>query len=66
MSEEQNLTARYFGKNVLNVKSDLERLYPQNDIVMLTPNSIITMDYRTDRIRITYDNNNNVLEVRIG
>ena len=66
MNEQQNLAIPYIGRNVFNVKSDLQKLYPQHDIQMVTPNSIVTMDYRTDRIRITHDNDNNVLNVKIG
>lgn len=66
MNEQQNFAAPYIGRNVLNVKYDLQRLYPQNIIQTMTPNTAVTMDYRTDRIRITHDDNNNVLSVQIG
>ena len=66
MNEQQNFAAPYIGRNVFNVKSDLERLYPHHCIQLVTPNSLVTMDYRMDRIRITHDDNNNVLNVRIG
>ena len=64
--EKQEFSAPYIGKNAFNVKSDLENLYPEKDIYLLTPNSIITCDYRTDRIRICHDEDFNVLDVRIG
>ena len=66
MNEQQNFATEYIGRNAFNVQSDLQRLYPQHLIQLLTINSIVTMDYRSDRIRIIYDNNNNVIDVRIG
>lgn len=61
----QDFDALYIGRNALNVKSDLEILYPNYLIQLITPNTFVTMDYRTNRIRITHDNNT-VLSVKIG
>ena len=54
---EQEFFNDFIGKNAENVKTMLEELFPNHTICLLEPNSVITADYRLDRIRITCDPN---------
>ena len=55
----------YIGRNVFNVETDLKTLFPEHEIVIIAPNSLITADYREDRIRITHTNRQ-VSSITIG
>lgn len=56
----------YIGRNCLNVKSDLELIYSGYEIQLLGSNSVVTCDYREDRIRIEYGLGYEVIDIRIG
>lgn len=56
----------YIGRNALNVKSDLELFYTNYQLVLISVNSDIIDDYMLNRIRITHDNNYEVLSISIG
>ena len=57
---------QYIGRNVYNVKSDFEQIYPDYEICIFSPTSVITTDYRENRIRIGYDNNFEVRDITLG
>jgi hypothetical protein len=56
----------WIGKNAYNAKSDLELLYPGYQIFLLHQNTIITADYRLDRIKILHDDNNVIYNITLG
>jgi hypothetical protein len=58
--------APWIGKNAYNVQSDLELLYPGYQIVLLDQNTIITGDYRLNRIKILHDDNNVIYNITLG
>jgi hypothetical protein len=56
----------FIGRNAFNVQTDLNEIYPAYQIHLITPTTIVTADYRENRIRITHDNNYTVLNIVIG
>ena len=61
-----NILTTYIGRNVYNVHSDLQQMYPDYDYRLIAPNEICTMDYQDNRVTIIHDVNNNITNIYIG
>lgn len=46
---------RFVGKDAAIVKANLSELYPQLKIVIVSPDGVLTTDYRLDRLRLFVD-----------
>lgn len=55
LERKPNTFEEYLGRNVNNVKSDLEKIYPQYKIIFYPPNFAMAADCRLDRIILRHN-----------
>ena len=56
----------FLGRDATEVSNELKTKYPTYSFPTVHQNSMVTMDYRTDRYRITHDDANKVIRIRCG
>ena len=61
MAQTANIPMTLVGMDAEEAKTQLEELNPDFKIFVIGKNDMVTMDYRTDRIRIMKDDNGKVI-----
>ena len=62
MSAEKTKFPELVGKSGEEAKTELQQLHPDWTIQVMPENSMMTMDYRTDRVRIFVNSENKVVK----
>ena len=61
-NEQKSSFPELNGKSVEIAKATIAKIYPKFNIQVLKKGSMVTMDYRTDRIRIFVDPNSGLVD----
>jgi hypothetical protein len=66
IQQMQNLFAQFTGQNVNTALAELRKLFPTYEIYPLDQYAITTCEFKSDRMTVFHDLNNNVTRVRLG